>query len=252
MLALDPAMQLLAVDGIGVMLAAVLVAGVVYGFAGFGPALVAIPVLTRYLEPEVAVLAFGMSGLGAAVTMLPRVWPQADQRATLWMLLAAAITAPPCLWLLANADPRPLRWAICAAAALALIGVATGWRVRLGSGPGPRMALGAATGAVGGATGLTGPVVILAELASGDGAGRMRANMATFLNALNFIFLPTLILLGAFSMQALWLGALFLPLYVFGAEIGHRLFRPGLERFYRRLACLVVGASVLTSLPAFD
>ena len=75
MLALDPAMQLLAVDGIGVMLAAVLVAGVVYGFAGFGPALVAIPVLTRYLEPEVAVLAFGMAGLGAAVTMLPRVWP---------------------------------------------------------------------------------------------------------------------------------------------------------------------------------
>ena len=80
----------------------------------------------------------------------------------------------------------------------------------------------------------------------------MRANMATFLNALNFIFLPTLILLGALTVQALWLGAAFLPLYVLGAEIGHRLFRPGLDRLYRGLACLVVGASILTSLPVLD
>lgn len=248
----DVLAQLFALDGIWIMCATVLVAGVVYGFAGFGPALIAIPVLTRYLEPETAVLAFGLSGLGGAVAMLPRVWPQADQRATLWMLFAAAITAPPCLWLLANADPRPLRWVICAAATAALIGVATGWRVRLGSGAAPRLALGAATGAVGGTTGLTGPIIILSELASGEGSQRMRANMATFLVSLNFVFLPTLYLLGAFTAQAVWLGALFLPLYVAGAEIGHRLFRPGYDVFYRTLACLVVAGSIAMGLPLFD
>lgn len=249
---LDPLAQLLALNGILVMSGTVLFAGVIYGLAGFGPALVAIPVLTRYLEPEIAVLAFGLSGLGGALTMLPRVWPQADQRATLWMLLAASLTAPPSLWLLANADPRPLRWLICGAAAVALIGVVTGWRIHLGSGPMPRMALGAATGVVGGATGLTGPVVILSELASGEGSQRMRANMATFLVSLNFIFLPTLYFLGAFTVQAVWLAALFLPLYVAGTEFGHRLFRSGYDGLYRAFACFVVAGSVIIGLPVFD
>ena len=60
-----------ALDGIVVMCATVLVSGIVYGFAGFGPALIAIPVLTRYIEPEAAVLSFGFSGLGGALVMLP-------------------------------------------------------------------------------------------------------------------------------------------------------------------------------------
>lgn len=243
---------LLTTPGLEVMLAAVLVSGIVYGFAGFGAALIAIPVLTRYVEPEVAVIAFGLAGLGGVVTLLPRVWPQADRPATLWMLAAAAVTAPPALWVLANAEPHALRWAICAAAAVALLGVVTGWRLRLGSGPAPRLALGAATGAVGGATGLTGPVVILTSLASGEASGRMRANLAAFLGSLNLVFLPTLALLGAFSMRAVLLGALFLPLYVLGTEIGHRLFRPGRERSYRALACLVVAGSIAMGLPVFD
>ena len=242
----------LAVPGLVPVMAAVLVAGLVYGFAGFGAALIAIPVLTRFMEPETAVVAFGIAGSGSAVTMLPRVWPQADRRATAWMVLAAALTAPAGLWILVHADPRPLRWVICAVTGVTLALVVAGWRLRLGSGPGARLALGAATGGLGGATGLTGPLVILTNLASGDAADRMRANLASFLTLLNFVFLPTLLAMGAVGARAAWLGALMLPVYVLGTEAGARLHRPGRERLYRRLAYLVVGTALVLALPLWD
>jgi uncharacterized membrane protein YfcA len=244
--------EALALPGIWACAAAVLTAGVVYGFAGFGAALIAMPVLTRHLEPEAAVSAFALAGLGSAATMLPRVWPQADRRATLWMILAAALTAPWGLWVLAHADPDPLRWAICALVAATLLAVMSGWRLRLGSGPGARLSLGAATGLVGGTTGLTGPLVIVTNLASGDGSARMRANLAAFLTSLNFVFLPILAAMGVLTSAALWTGALFLPLYVAGTEIGHRLFRPGRERLYRALAYAAVAGAVLLGLPVWD
>jgi uncharacterized membrane protein YfcA len=239
----------LALPGLWVCAAAILGAGVVYGFAGFGAALIALPILTRYLEPEAAVAAFALAGLGSALTLLPRVVPQADLPATGWMLLAAALTAPPGLWVLTHAEPTPLRWAICGLVALTLVAVMSGWRLRLGSGARVRMSLGAAAGLVGGMTGLVGPIVILTNLASGDGAARMRANLATFLTSTNFVFLPILGLLGALTPPVLWLGALFLPLYVLGTELGHRLFRPGRERLYRGLAYAAVALAVLLGLP---
>ena len=242
----------LAAPGLIPVMAAVLSAGLVYGFAGFGAALIAIPVLTSFMEPEVAVVAFGLAGLGSAVTMLPRVWPQADRRATAWMVLAAMATAPAGLWVLVHADPRPLRWLICGVAGGTLVLVAAGWRLRLGSGPRVRLTLGAAAGALGGATGLTGPLVILTNLASGDGAARMRANLASFLSLLNFVFLPALLALGAVGAGALWLGLMMLPVYMLGTEVGARLHRPGRERLYRWLAYVVVGAAVVLALPLWD
>ncbi|MGB3556569.1 MAG: TSUP family transporter, partial [Jannaschia sp.] len=76
------------------VLAAVLTAGIVYGFAGFGAALIFMPVGARLLPPEVAVGAFAVSAIGSAATMLPRVWPQVDKARTGWMILAATITLP--------------------------------------------------------------------------------------------------------------------------------------------------------------
>ena len=236
-------------DGFALALAAVLAAGVVYGFAGFGAALIAIPLLARATSPEVAVIAFGLAGLGSAATMLPRVWPQADKRATLWMPLAAALFG---LWVLVHGDPEALRWGICGLAGITLVGIVSGWRLRLSSGAGVRMALGGAAGALGGATGMTGPLVILTNLASGDGAERMRANLASFLTLTNFIFLPVLAAYGAVTAPALWLGAVLLPVYMVGTEVGARLHRPGRERLYRRIAYGVVGAAVLLGLPVWD
>lgn len=242
----------LAQPGLVWLATAILAAGLVYGFTGFGSALVFLPVAAAILPPEDAVAAFAVTALGSLVTMLPRTWPQADRRATAWMILAAIAAMPAGVWVLTRMDPVPLRWAICGVVAVTLAAVAAGWRLRLGSGPGPRLALGGLAGLVGGATGLIGPVVILTTLASGDGAGRMRANLASFLTVLNAALLPMLALQGALGPAALWTGAVLLPVYMAGNVAGAALFRPGAERLYRGLAYAVVAAALVAGLPLSD
>ena len=242
----------LAQPGLAWLAATVLAAGIVYGFAGFGSALIFVPVGARILTPEAAVAAFALAGAGSLVTMLPRTWPQADRPATAWMIAAALAAMPAGIWLLTRLDPVPVRWAICALVAVTLAAVIAGWTLRLGSGPAPRLSLGAAAGLLGGATGLLGPVVILTTLASGDEAARMRANLSSFLTILNAALLPMLWVQGALTAGAVWTGALLLPLYMAGTLVGTALFRPGAERAYRGLAYAAVGAALAGGLPILD
>ena len=220
----------LAVPGLVWVFAAVLAAGLVYGFAGFGAALIFIPVGVRILPPEDAIAAFAIAAWASAATMLPRLWPQADKRATAWMIAAAAATLPVGVLVLTRAPTVPLRWAICALVAATLLAVMTGWRARIGGGPGPRVAVGAGAGLIGGATGLLGPVVILLNLASGDDAARMRANLSSFLTVTSLAFPLVIWAQGALTAQAVWIGLLLLPVYGLGTAAGQALFRPGAER----------------------
>ncbi|WP_299839035.1 sulfite exporter TauE/SafE family protein [uncultured Jannaschia sp.] len=242
----------LAEPGLVWLLIATIVAGLCFGFAGFGTALIFLPIAASVVPPEAAVAIMSLIGMGSVVTMLPRTWAQSERRATTWMILAAVATMPAGIWLLARADPVPLRWAMCLIVAGTLAAVLSGWKLRLGSGPAPRLSLGAAAGLVGGATGLLGPVVILTTLASGDGAGRMRANVSTFLTVVNCAFLPLLRLQDALPARAVGVGLVLLPVYMLATLAGAALFRPEAERLYRTLAHLVVAAAVVAGLPLFD
>ena len=239
----------LATAGLGWVIAAAVAAGIVYGFAGFGAALIFMPVAARVLPPETAVGAFAVAALASAATMLPRIWPQVDRARTGWMVLAALATLPVGLAILARAPEAPLRWAICLTVATTLAAVASGWTLRLPPGPVPRLGLGAAAGLCGGATGLLGPVVILTTLASGEAAASMRANLTAFLTITSVLMLPVMGLRGLLPPHAIWLGLLLLPAYGVATLVGAALFRPGAERLYRRLAYAVVAASVLLGLP---
>jgi preprotein translocase SecF subunit len=69
-----------------------LIAGLVYGFAGFGSALIFMPLATLFIAPATAVAAFAMSALASLVTVVPGAWKVADRPAVLTM-----IGAPSCL-----------------------------------------------------------------------------------------------------------------------------------------------------------
>lgn len=241
-----------AVPGFPWIAAATLLAGLVYGFAGFGAGLVGLPVAARFLPPEDAVAAFSIASWAAAATVLPRVWPQSDRRATGWMILSAVLALPIGLVVLTGAPAVPLRWAICGLVAATLGAVMTGWRVRLGAGAAPRLAVGTTAGLIGGATGLIGPVVILLSLASDEAMARMRANLASFLAVTGMAFPLVIWSQGALSGRAAWLGLALLPVFGIGTALGSTLFRPGLEPFHRRLAYGVVASAAVTGLPLWD
>ena len=99
-----------------------------------------------------------------------------------------------------------------------------------------------ASGLMGGATGLLGPVVILVTLAGGAAAAQMRANMALFLTTVTLLILPTLWWQGVLTVPVFWIGLILLPVYAGATLVGQALFRPGAERAYRGLAYAVVAA----------
>jgi uncharacterized membrane protein YfcA len=71
-----------------------LIAGLVYGFAGFGSALIFMPLATLFIAPATAVAAFSMSALASLVTVVPGAWKVADRPAVLTMIGGAILFTP--------------------------------------------------------------------------------------------------------------------------------------------------------------
>jgi uncharacterized membrane protein YfcA len=227
-----------------------LVAGLVYGFAGFGSALIFMPLATLFLPPAVAIAAFSLSALASFVTVVPGAWRVADKRTVALMIAACVLFTPLGVLALRLAPEEAIRTTIAALTLLTLGALIGGWRVPVGAGTKSRLGIGALSGIAGGATGLNGPPVILFNLGTeGQPVAVTRGNLAVFLTLSSLTFLPQLWLQGLLPPRALWLGAILLIPYAAGTWAGTQLFRPERAVFYRRFAYVLIGAAGLAALP---
>ncbi|MBY6152979.1 TSUP family transporter [Vannielia litorea] len=245
----EPLVAALATPGLGWVLVAALAAGLAYGFAGFGAALIFMPVAAARVGPVEAVTLEACMGLASVVTVLPRALKLADKRDTGVLLAASLAGLPLGVWLLKVVDPEVMRWGICGAAALTLAALVAGWRRKTQDTRGALIGVGAASGALGGATGLTGPVMILFKLSGQGSAAEVRASTISFLTLLSMLLLPMLWVQGLIRVEALWMAVLVLPVYMAGALTGQGLFRPEREGLYRQVAYGLIGLAVVMSLP---
>ncbi|MEM1237177.1 MAG: sulfite exporter TauE/SafE family protein [Pseudomonadota bacterium] len=249
---LDAFTAALTLPGLGWVMVAVVLAGLVYGFAGFGAALVYMPIATIFLEPVIAVAAFALSALISLVTVVPRAWANADRRATVELVVASLVGLPFGLWALTTFDATILRWAVLVVVAITLAVLLMGWRRKTKEGLTSRAAIGAATGAVGGATGLNGPVLVLFQLSSRDGAERSRANTICFLTFNSILMLPVMALSGVLPPEAVPLGILMLIPYGLAGLAGQAMFNPAREGLYRTVAYAIIAAALVAGLPIWD
>ncbi|MEL6915839.1 MAG: TSUP family transporter [Pseudomonadota bacterium] len=241
----------LALPGLHWVVLATLAAGLVYGFAGFGAALIFMPVATAILEPVLAVAAFSISALISLVTVVPQAWGQADRPATLELLGFSVLGLPLGLFLLARAEVELIRWLVLSVVAVTLAMLLLGWRRTTRESRASRAAVGAGAGLVGGATGLNGPVMVLFQLSSRDGAARSRANTICFLTLNSMALLPAMALMGVLPRDGVALGALLLVPYGVGSLAGRFLFDPANEGLYRGVAYAVIAAALVAGLPVW-
>ena len=241
----------LATPGLVWVLAVTVAAGVVYGFSGFGAALIFMPVAVIWLDPPLAVAAFSVVAIISLFTVVPRAWAEADRPATLPLLGASLVGMPLGLQVLTADRAELVRWIFLASTAGTLLALVAGWRRQTTGTPASRAGIGFAAGIVGAATGLLGPIVVLFQLASPDGAGRSRANTIIFLTLGTMLLLPVMWLSGDLPPEALWLGILLLAPYGLGTLVGQALFDPARDALYRRVAYLVIGAAIVAGLPVW-
>lgn len=235
--------------GLFPFLGAALIAGTVYGFAGFGAALLFMPVASAFVPLPVAIGALSISALSSLVTVLPRALGQVERNGLLAMLVAGAIGSWIGLYLLEALDLTILRWAVVSTAAITLSALVFGLRLSIPTTIRNRALTGVASGFVGGATGLTGPVLVLVQLASGAKAKQARATTVVFLTALSTMVLPMMAWKGLLNHEAIILGvAMFLP-YGLGARLGQAMFRPERESLYKKVAYSVIFVAIVLGLP---
>ncbi len=224
------------------------VAGIMRGYSGFGTAVILAPVYSLLWGPRAGIPVMLLMELVVSVQLLPGAIKDADRRVVLPLGGAAAVATPLGAWVLLTADGDALRRFIGGFVLVFGLLLMSGWRYH-GSRPLPlNIAVGTAAGLLKGATGMSGPPVILYLLAGLEQAKRHRANLILFFATIAIISVFPPLLGGLIDLPVLVRLAVLLPVMALSVPVGARLFRVVPERMYRPFAMgvlLVAGGLAL-------
>lgn len=237
-----------AIEGIGWVFAAALVAGIVRGFAGFGTAMIFLPVATRVVEPVWAIIILMVMDSIGPLPMIPRALREGHPRDLMRLFAGTVVALPVGLAVLFWVDPVVFR-VVVSVLSLALLALLIGGvRYRGTLRPPLVYATGGVGGFLGGAVGIPGPPVILLYMASPHPARVIRANSTTYLYGFDLLVLASFAVLGRLWGIPLVLGLMAALPYLLGNALGWWMFRPGYERLYRAVAYGIIAASALSGL----
>jgi len=232
--------------------AVVLVSGITRGFSGFGGALIFIPMTAALLGPRKAVAVFYLFDLVSATPYGFSYLPKCQWREVAPMAIAAIAMLPAGAWILKNADPLTLRWTLAIVVGIMLAVLITGWRYKGRPTPVTSAGVGLVAGLMGGATGVTGPVVIAYWLSSTAAAAIIRANIMVFYAVASFSTDVVFFFSGLFTFDVAVYALISWPLYSIGLALGARFFKGTSDAHYRTAAYVLITFSLLASLPVFD
>lgn len=216
------------------------VAGLMRGYAGFGTAVILAPIYSVLWGPRAGVPVMLMMELIVSLQLLPRAFKDADTRVMLPIGGAAALATPLGAVVLLTADPDLLRRCIGGFVLVFGMLLLSGWRYH-GSRPlGLNLLVGTSAGLLKGATGMSGPPVILYLLAGPEEAKRHRANLILFFALVAVVSILGPLWFGMITAAVLAKLALLLPVLLVSVPVGARLFHVVPQRFYKRFALAVL------------
>jgi len=231
------------------LLASVIVAGLVRGFAGFGSAMIIMPVAASVLTPVQAVIFLAAAELLGPLPNLSSALRIGTKR-DIGLLLAGVVVALPLgLWGLSVMSPEPFGWIVSGVVFALLALLVTGWRY--GGVLNRPLVLG--TGALGGFmtgfAGIAGPPVIMLYMASKLPISVIRANFLLYLVGIDLLLFAMLWGAGLLVWPVVALGLMMGIPNVVANIIGARLFDPQSERVFRTVAYIVIALSAIAGLP---
>lgn len=223
-------------------------AGAVQGLAGFGSALIMVPLLVLFMEPrEVVPLALVHGTFLNTVLFLTRV-RDARMGKVVPLFVTATIGLPLGTILLITVGSDALKMAI---GAVILLSSALMLLLRSGSkstGLFGTALVGLTSGILNGAISMSGPPVILAFQREGMAKEEFRANLSGFFLALNLVTLLMFAFTGVLTTGVWGLSLLLLAPTALGLALGMAAARRFKEGHFRTMVLMVAGVSGLLSL----
>jgi hypothetical protein len=222
------------------------IAGVVRGITGFGGALVMSPPLALLLGPRLAVPVVLLLESVIAAPMLVHTRHLVHWRVIGAILAAACATVPLGTLILVATDPQIIRRAIAATVIVFAFVLLRGWRYTGRPRLVTSVGLGAASGAMLGATSVGGPPVILYLLSGPDPIETTRANLTLYVTVTSLVGIVMLWRHGVFDARAAWTSLWLAPAYYAGLGAGVRLFPRFSDTRFRQLTLsLLIGVSIV-------
>lgn len=227
-------------------------AGFIRGFSGFGAGMIYVPLIGALYGPRFAVTTILIVDFVCSFPFAVAALPHVRWREMLPLLVACAITVPLGTMALIYIDPTPMRWAIVAIIVVFVLLLASGWRYH-GSPKLPiALGVGAISGALGGATQIPGPPVIIYWLGGAISHVAVRANLMAYFALFDVFSIAAYGYSGLLSNDIFVFGLLMLVPFLAGTAAGTMLFAFVSDRNYRSAAYLIILMAAISSLPLFD
>lgn len=232
--------------------AAILIAGLVRGFSGFGAAMIFMPVASTVIEPRAAAAGFLVLDTLVTLPLLFGVIRRCDWVTVLPVSLSAMAVVPLGAAILAHADTSVLRWVLSAIVLAAVAILLLGWRY---SGR-PRLAaslgVGAVAGLLSGVSQVAAPPVVVFWAAGPNPPRTIRANLIVFFAIVSLSAFAAFYLNGFYDAGVVVLIVVLAPIYGLGILAGARLFGTAAPAIYRPVAYGIILLAAISSLPALD
>jgi uncharacterized protein len=224
--------------------------GFVRGFAGFGGALIFVPLATIAIEPALAILVICVLELPAALWLLRKLWSIVRLREILAIALGAMIGSPVGVQILLMLDSTTVRWIICGLVLLAAALLASGWRYRGTTPAAVSVLIGGVSGLAGSLAGVALPPVVLFWLSGRtEPAAVTRANILAYSVFLILVIVSAMSIRGLFTAEVISYSMIILPLFMGAAWVGERYFVGTSDRRYIHAALLICTAAAIAGLP---
>lgn len=237
-----PVLTLLTVGG------AALLGGLVRGAAGFGGALVMVPLLSTVLHPAQAVSLVLLIEVVGYTDMLRHAAEPIPWRSIAPLTAAALVVAPVGVYGITHLPLAVMTRAIAAGVMLAALVLMTGWRYHRSPGLGVTVGVGAVSGLLDGLAGIPGPPVALFLYGGPRPAQAVRDGLVGYFLLLDVATLAAFAVAGTVRWPLLALAVASLPLSMAANWAAVRLARRLPDLLLRRLALVLVmlaGAALL-------
>lgn len=222
--------------------------GVVRGLAGFGMAILLVPVLGLAVPPREAVVVANWLGLLIGLVGLKKILGASEKSALVISALAIAAT-PLGVWLLSITEPAFARLLI-AIIALAAFGLVLLPKKPAHYAPGPveTGATGFAAGTLTGFAGMPGLPIVPFYLRREIAPDLARASMMTIFLATSVSGVGSALVLGVATWREPLLAFVLFPAVLLGNWLGHLAFGKVSDRVWRSFTGGVLGLSALAAL----
>jgi hypothetical protein len=225
---------------------AVLIAGFIRGYSGFGFAMVAVTSMSLVIPPARVVPLVLILEVMASISLVPQVWKDIDWYSLRWLLAGSLFATPFGAYLLANIPPEPMRMSISLLVLVAAILLLRGWAWKRMPGKPLILATGIACGILNGAAAIGGPPVILMYLSSPAGVTVSRASIIAYFLGIDTMSLVMASIHGLTTFQTLLLTVVCIIPLLLGIAVGSKMFIKVEKESFRQhvLILLIILSSV--------